>query len=55
VDRDFYVRQLRDWKFSAPIEALIPEGPDITPAGVTTGHPPLGRDGRMVRVGFPGG
>jgi uncharacterized protein (DUF2252 family) len=26
VDRDFYVRQLRDWKFSAPIEAMIPEG-----------------------------
>jgi len=24
--RDFYVRQLRDWKFSLPIEALIPEG-----------------------------
>jgi uncharacterized protein (DUF2252 family) len=26
VDRDFYVRQLRDWKFSAPIEAMIPSG-----------------------------
>jgi uncharacterized protein (DUF2252 family) len=24
--RDFYVRQLRDWKFSLPIEALIPAG-----------------------------
>jgi hypothetical protein len=24
--RDFCVRQLRDWKFSLPIEALIPEG-----------------------------
>jgi hypothetical protein len=24
--RDFYVRQLRDWKFSAPIEAMIPQG-----------------------------
>jgi uncharacterized protein (DUF2252 family) len=24
--RDFYVRQLRDWKFSMPIEALIPNG-----------------------------
>jgi len=30
VDRDSYVRQLRDWKFSAPIEAMISEGPDIT-------------------------
>ena len=26
ADRDFYVRQLRDWKFSAPIEAMIPPG-----------------------------
>ncbi|HEY4701944.1 MAG TPA: DUF2252 domain-containing protein, partial [Streptosporangiaceae bacterium] len=26
VDRDYYVRQLRDWKFSVPIEALIPAG-----------------------------
>jgi len=26
VDRDFYVRQLRDWKFSAPIEVLLPAG-----------------------------
>ena len=26
VDRDFYVRQLKDWKFSVPIELLRPEG-----------------------------
>jgi uncharacterized protein (DUF2252 family) len=26
VDRDFYVRQLRDWKFSAPIEQMLPQG-----------------------------
>ncbi|WP_405068243.1 DUF2252 domain-containing protein [Kribbella sp. NBC_01510] len=26
VDRDSYLRQLRDWKFSAPIEQMIPEG-----------------------------
>ena len=26
VDRDFYVRQLRDWKFAFPIEAMIPSG-----------------------------
>jgi uncharacterized protein (DUF2252 family) len=25
-DRDFYVRQLRDWKFSFPIEVMIPRG-----------------------------
>ena len=26
VDRDFYVRQLKDWKFSAPVERAIPSG-----------------------------
>jgi len=26
VDRDYYVRQLRDWKFSAPIELALPSG-----------------------------
>src|SRR4029077_7337328 len=26
VDRDFYVRQLRDWKFSMAIEQMIPSG-----------------------------
>jgi hypothetical protein len=26
VDRDFYVRQLKDWKFSVPIEMLLPPG-----------------------------
>jgi uncharacterized protein (DUF2252 family) len=26
VDRDFYVRQLKDWKFSVPIEVMLPEG-----------------------------
>jgi hypothetical protein len=26
VDRDCYVRQLRDWKFSVPIEKAIPSG-----------------------------
>ena len=26
VDRDFYVRQLKDWKFSLPIEVMLPEG-----------------------------
>ncbi len=29
LDRDFYVRQLRDWKFSAPIELLLPPGMEI--------------------------
>ena len=29
LDRDFYVRQLKDWKFSAPIEAMIPAGMEI--------------------------
>ena len=26
ADRDFYVRQLRDWKFSMPIEVMVPAG-----------------------------
>ena len=26
VDRDYYLRQLRDWKFSMPIERMIPSG-----------------------------
>jgi uncharacterized protein (DUF2252 family) len=26
MDRDFYVRQLKDWKFSVPIELMLPEG-----------------------------
>ena len=26
VNRDYYVRQLKDWKFSAPIEQMIPSG-----------------------------
>jgi uncharacterized protein (DUF2252 family) len=26
VDRSYYVRQLKDWKFSAPIEQMIPSG-----------------------------
>jgi uncharacterized protein (DUF2252 family) len=26
VDRDYYVRQLKDWKFSAPIEQMNPSG-----------------------------
>jgi hypothetical protein len=26
VERDFYVRQLKDWKLSLPIEQMIPSG-----------------------------
>jgi uncharacterized protein (DUF2252 family) len=26
VDRDYYVRQLKDWKFSVPIEQMLPMG-----------------------------
>src|SRR3954454_21763934 len=26
VDRDYYVRQLRDWKVSFPIEQILPTG-----------------------------
>ncbi len=26
IDRDYYVRQLKDWKFSVPIEIMLPQG-----------------------------
>jgi uncharacterized protein (DUF2252 family) len=29
TDRDYYVRQLRDWKFSFPIEQMVPPGMTI--------------------------
>lgn len=29
VSRDYYVRQMRDWKVSAAIERMIPEGMQI--------------------------
>jgi len=29
VDRNFYVRQLKDWKMSAPIELMVPDGMTI--------------------------
>jgi uncharacterized protein (DUF2252 family) len=29
VERDFYVRQLKDWKFSVPVEQMIPSGMKI--------------------------
>ena len=29
ADRDFYVRQLKDWKFSVPIEQMLPVGMTI--------------------------
>ena len=33
IDRDFYVRQLKDWKFSVPIELMLPRGHgDVRPA-----------------------
>ena len=52
VDRDFYIRQLKDWKFSAPIELAIPSGlrvyagcaggpwPGRTPAPATASRSP---------------
>ena len=29
IDRDFYVRQLKDWKFSVPIELMLPQGMEM--------------------------
>jgi uncharacterized protein (DUF2252 family) len=33
VERDFYVRQLRDWKGSAEIEAMVPKGMEVYAGG----------------------
>ena len=41
--RDFYVRQLRDWKYSIAIEALIPHGMRIYGAGLRVGAGPGAR------------
>ena len=29
IDSDFYVRQLKDWKFSVPIELMLPQGMEL--------------------------
>ena len=29
LDHDYYVRQLKDWKFSVPIEMMIPQGMEL--------------------------
>ena len=29
IDRDYYVRQLKDWKFSVPIEMMVPQGMEL--------------------------
>ena len=54
VDRDYYVRQLRDWKFSFPIEQMLPEGMSIY-AHLCALDPrprarPLGRPGGVGRL-----
>ena len=41
--RDFYVRQLRDWKYSIAIEDLIPHGMRIYGAGLRVGAGPRPR------------
>ena len=37
IDRDFYVRQLKDWKFSFPVEAMIPIRHDRATPGCAGG------------------
>ena len=50
VDRDFYVRQLKDWKFSFPIERAIPVGHGglrpVVRMDLGPRPRPLGRPGR---------
>ena len=54
VDRDFYVRQLRDWKFSVPIELMRPEGMTLLRRAVRVdsgpGPRPLRRPHRPGRL-----
>ena len=54
IDRDFYVRQLKDWKFSVPIEHMLPQGPGVVRPAVRgdpgPGARPLRRPHRAGRL-----
>ena len=50
ADRDFYVRQLRDWKFSAPIEADDPPGHDVLRPAVRVDPGPGARPLRATAI-----
>jgi uncharacterized protein (DUF2252 family) len=57
VDRDFYVRQLKDWKFSFPIEQAIPSGLTIYArlCGWTLAHAHARSGDRIALAAYLGG
>jgi uncharacterized protein (DUF2252 family) len=57
VDRDFYVRQLRDWKFSAPIEQMLPAGMTVYArlCGWTLARAHARSGDRLALAGYLGG
>ena len=57
VDRDYYVRQLKDWKFSAPIEQMIPSGMKIYArlCGWTLAHAHARSGDRIALAAYLGG
>ena len=57
VDRDYYVRQLKDWKFSAPIEQMIPSGMKVYArlCGWTLAHAHARSGDRIALAAYLGG
>src|ERR1039458_4930522 len=55
--RDFYIRQLRDWKFSAPIEIMVPRGMRIYGelCGWTLARAHARSGDRIAIAAYPGG
>jgi uncharacterized protein (DUF2252 family) len=57
VDRDYYVRQLKDWKFSAPVEQMIPSGMKVYArmCGWTLAHAHARSGDRVALAAYLGG
>jgi uncharacterized protein (DUF2252 family) len=49
ITRDFYVRQLRDWKFSVDIQTMVPAGMRIPKSVWCTGSPRPGSGWTRIR------
>jgi hypothetical protein len=57
VDRDYYVRQLEDWEFSAPIEQALPSGMKVYArlCGWTLARVHARSGDRIAMAAYPGG
>jgi Uncharacterized protein conserved in bacteria (DUF2252) len=57
VDRDFNVRQLKDWKFSVPIEQMVPGGMAVYAGlcGRTLARAPARSGDRIALAAYLGG